>query len=56
MRRVMLRAVDDVEGGLDPVMARRADAGNPLADLVTLGETIPAGADVREFWRRRVEH
>ncbi|HEV8019838.1 MAG TPA: Rieske 2Fe-2S domain-containing protein [Candidatus Lustribacter sp.] len=56
MRRVMLRAVDDVEAGRDPVMARRDEAGNPLADLVTLGETVPAGADVREFWRRRVEH
>ena len=55
MRRVMLRAVDDVEAGRDPLMVRRDDAGNPLAELVTLGETIPAGTDVHAFWRERIE-
>ncbi len=55
MRRTLLRAVDDVEAGRDPLMARRADAGNPLAELVTLGETIPAATDVHAFWRPRVE-
>jgi phthalate 4,5-dioxygenase len=55
MRRVMLEAVADVEAGRDPLMARRAEAGNPLGELVTLGETIPAAVDVRSFWRERVE-
>jgi phenylpropionate dioxygenase-like ring-hydroxylating dioxygenase large terminal subunit len=53
MRRVMLRAVDDVEGGREPLMAHR-DGNDALAELVTLGETIPASTDLRALWREHV--
>jgi phthalate 4,5-dioxygenase oxygenase subunit len=53
MRRVMLRAIDDVEAGREPLMAHR-DEHNPLAELVTLGETIPTTMDLRALWRERV--
>jgi phthalate 4,5-dioxygenase len=53
MRRVMLRAIDDVEAGREPLMAHR-DGQNPLAELVTLGETIPTSSDLRALWRERV--
>ena len=53
MRRVMLRAIDDVAAGREPLMAHR-DENNPLAELVTLGETIPTTTDLRALWRERV--
>jgi len=53
MRKVMLRAIDDIEAGREPLMAHR-DGENPLAELVTLGETIPKSTDLQALWRERV--
>jgi len=55
MRRVLSRAVDDVESGNDPLMAKR-DGGDPLADFVTLSATIPKTTDLQTLWRERVTH
>jgi phthalate 4,5-dioxygenase len=51
MRRLLLKAIDDVRVGRDPLLVNRDAALNPLADLVVLEELLPKSMPVHEFWR-----
>ncbi len=51
MRKLLLKAVEDVQAGRDPLFVQRSAAENPAAELVVLEERLPKSAPVREFWR-----
>ena len=51
MRRLLLEAIADVESGREPLMRRRPDGRDPLAEMVVRAAKLPRGiADVRGFW------
>ncbi len=50
-RRLMLRAIRDVQEGRDPPQVVRRPEDNHFPDMVTVGQMVPAGVDHREFWR-----
>ena len=54
MRRQLLAAVDDVEAGREPLLRRRRENADPLADMVVRAARLPRGAEVRGFWRTPV--
>jgi phthalate 4,5-dioxygenase oxygenase subunit len=54
MRKQMLKAIDDVLAGRDPLGVARDPAVNPFADLVVRSQRLPKGAEVPGFWRSAV--
>jgi len=51
MRRQMLKAIEDIRAGRDPLMASRTPAANPLAEMCVVSETVPLDRDKRAVWR-----
>jgi phenylpropionate dioxygenase-like ring-hydroxylating dioxygenase large terminal subunit len=52
MRRQLLKAVEDVRAGRDPLFVERDGDANALAELVVRSDTLPAGVDVMSGWWR----
>jgi phenylpropionate dioxygenase-like ring-hydroxylating dioxygenase large terminal subunit len=50
MRKQMLKAIDDVAAGRDPLGVARAGS-DPVAELVVRSQRLPKGAEVPGFWR-----
>ena len=53
MRKYLLRAIEDVATGKDPVAVTRDAAENPFADMVVIGKEVATGTDVSTLWKRR---
>jgi phthalate 4,5-dioxygenase len=51
-RRMLLRAIRDVQEGRDPPHVVRATAANDFAHLVVRSEIVPASEDWRTYWRK----
>jgi phthalate 4,5-dioxygenase len=52
MRRQLLDAIADVEAGREPLLLRRRDGVDPLAEMVVRAAKLPSDRrDVRGFWR-----
>jgi phenylpropionate dioxygenase-like ring-hydroxylating dioxygenase large terminal subunit len=51
MRRQMLRAIEDMERGEDPLLAGRNTTPAAVADLVVVSQTVPASVDSAVVWR-----
>ena len=54
LRRMLLRAVDDVAAGRDPLAVQRAAQPDPYAGLVVVEEMVPRERDVHGFWKTEV--
>ena len=52
MRRQLLKAVEDVRQGRDPLLVEREGQPNALQDLIVRANTLPASIDVRGGWWR----
>jgi len=52
MRKYLLAAIEDVQEGRDPLLVTHDAAADPFADLVVIGKEVPAGTDIKTFWRR----
>ena len=52
MRRQLLRAVEDVRSGRDPLFVERDDQANALQDLIVRANTLPATTDPKGGWWR----
>ncbi len=52
MRRQLLRAIEEVRAGRDPLATSRDERYNPFAELAVLEERIPKSVSFREFWRQ----
>jgi hypothetical protein len=51
VRRMMLKAVEDVRAGKDPVGVVRDAASNDFSDLLSFDVVIPAGTDPSDVVR-----
>jgi phthalate 4,5-dioxygenase len=54
LRRMLLRAIDDVEAGRDPLAVQRAPQPDPYDGLVVIEQFVPKSRDVRGFWNAEV--
>jgi phthalate 4,5-dioxygenase len=52
MRRQLLRAVEDVRSGRDPLFVERDGQANALQDLTVRANTLPASTDPKSGWWR----
>ncbi len=52
MRRQMLRAIEDIEAGRDPLGVERDGQDNALAELMVLSKVVPNTTDVLSGWWR----
>jgi phenylpropionate dioxygenase-like ring-hydroxylating dioxygenase large terminal subunit len=52
MRRQLLKAIEDVRAGRDPLFVERDGDANALAELVVRSDTLAAGVDVTSGWWR----
>ena len=52
MRRQLLRAVEDVRSGRDPLFVERDGQANALQDLTVRANTLPASTDPKGGWWR----
>jgi hypothetical protein len=52
MRRQLLRAVEDVRNGRDPLLVERDGQPNALQDLFVRANTLPASVDTKGGWWR----
>jgi phthalate 4,5-dioxygenase len=50
-RRLLLKAIRDVQQGLDPPNVVRRPEDNHFPDLVTLGRVVPNAVDHHTFWK-----
>jgi hypothetical protein len=50
-RRLMLRAMRDVQEGRDPPHIVRRPEDNHFPDMVTVGQMLPTDVDPHAFWR-----
>jgi phenylpropionate dioxygenase-like ring-hydroxylating dioxygenase large terminal subunit len=53
MRRQLLKAIDDVRRGIDPMFVERRSNSDAAAELVVRSDTIPASMDVSSGWWRK---
>ena len=53
MRRQLLKAIEDVRNGRDPLFVERDGQPNALQDLIVRANTMPASVDVRGGWWRK---
>ena len=51
LRKTLLLALDDVAAGREPLAQQREAAPDVYEDLVVLEEMVPAGTDLRSFWK-----
>jgi hypothetical protein len=63
MRRQLLKAVEEVRAGRNPLFVERDGDANALQELIVRADTIPSSTDIRgTWWRdqtaavRRTEH
>jgi phthalate 4,5-dioxygenase len=54
LRRMLLRALDDVEAGRDPLAVQRTPQPDPYAGLVVIEQFVPKSRDVHGFWNAEV--
>jgi phenylpropionate dioxygenase-like ring-hydroxylating dioxygenase large terminal subunit len=54
LRKMLLRAVDDVAAGRDPLAVQRAAQPDAYDGLVVIEEIVPHGRDVHGFWKSEV--
>ena len=54
LRRMLLRAIDDVEAGRDPLAVQRAREPDPYDGLVVIEQFVPKSRDVHGFWNAEV--
>lgn len=52
MRRQLLKAIDDIRAGRDPLFVERDGSPNALEDLFVRANTLPASTDIRGGWWR----
>ena len=52
MRRQLLKAVEDVRQGRDPLFVEREGQPDALCDLIVRANTLPASIDARDGWWR----
>jgi hypothetical protein len=52
MRRQLLKAIEDIRRGRDPLFVERDGRPNALQDLTVRANTLPASIDVRGDWWR----
>jgi hypothetical protein len=48
----LLRAVEDVRNGRDPLFVERDGQANALQDLIVRANTLPAATDAKGGWWR----
>jgi phenylpropionate dioxygenase-like ring-hydroxylating dioxygenase large terminal subunit len=54
MRKQMLKAIEDIEAGREPLGIDRSGQTNPAAELVVRSMRLPKDAEISGFWREKV--
>jgi phthalate 4,5-dioxygenase len=51
MRKYLLKAIDDVQAGRDPLLVSRDASVDPFAGMVVIGKEVPEGTDLAAAFR-----
>jgi phthalate 4,5-dioxygenase oxygenase subunit len=54
LRRMLLRAIDEVAAGRDPLAVQRSASNDPYEELVVIEQMVAGERDVHGFWKAEV--